>query len=392
MKQRLFILLFAASIANATYRFDDRRNHPQHHAVNAEWAIIGAGPAGIAAVGVLLDLGVDASSIIWVDPEFNVGRLGKYYSNVPSNVEAERFLNFVLNCKAFALCCSPSIDLLKEYDHECECPLYVIINPLRDITAQLRKKVLSIQGCMTALDFIDDVWHVHANDTHFTANHVVLATGSQPKTLPYGQDKTISLDLALDKYVLSEHVTDEDTVGVVGNAHSGVLILKSLTELEVPRIISFEKHPIQFYWDEGCEASGLQGITAVWAEEHLTPVFPPHIIRIKSDSNHLQAWVPICDKIIYAIGYERNPLPPINGKTDLEYNDKNGTIMPRLFGLGIAFPKEYISSVGNKESEVGLQEFLIYAQKVMPEWMKRTKNTQHLAKLKDLLQIDTISL
>lgn len=31
------------------------------------WAVIGAGPAGIATVGLLLDNNVDAKDILWID-------------------------------------------------------------------------------------------------------------------------------------------------------------------------------------------------------------------------------------------------------------------------------------------------------------------------------------
>lgn len=39
-----------------------------------EWTVIGAGPAGIAAVGRLLDHGVAAERIAWVDPAFAADR------------------------------------------------------------------------------------------------------------------------------------------------------------------------------------------------------------------------------------------------------------------------------------------------------------------------------
>ena len=32
-----------------------------------EWAIVGAGPAGIILIGLLLDLGTDPKSIVWIE-------------------------------------------------------------------------------------------------------------------------------------------------------------------------------------------------------------------------------------------------------------------------------------------------------------------------------------
>ena len=37
-----------------------------------DWLIVGAGPAGIATAGVLIDLGIDPHTMVWLDPEFNV--------------------------------------------------------------------------------------------------------------------------------------------------------------------------------------------------------------------------------------------------------------------------------------------------------------------------------
>ena len=49
-----------------------------------KWAIIGAGPAGIAAIGKLLDIGTAPKDILWVDPAFNVGDLGDKWAPVSS--------------------------------------------------------------------------------------------------------------------------------------------------------------------------------------------------------------------------------------------------------------------------------------------------------------------
>lgn len=40
-------------------------------------AVVGAGPAGVAAVGQLLDCGL-ANTLAWIDPKFNGGRLESY--------------------------------------------------------------------------------------------------------------------------------------------------------------------------------------------------------------------------------------------------------------------------------------------------------------------------
>ena len=85
-----------------------------------------------------------------------------------------------------------------------------------------------------------------------------------------------------------------------------------------------------------------------------------------------QAWLPICTKIIYAVGYERNELPAIDGqKNDLSYDDRTGIIAPRLFGIGIAFPEKYTDPLGNQEHRVGINSFMDYAQRIIPQWISK---------------------
>jgi len=58
--------------------------NPQQASVNtagfeAAAVVVGAGPAGLAAVGTLLEnLPQEAGKIFWIDPEFDAGKLSKY--------------------------------------------------------------------------------------------------------------------------------------------------------------------------------------------------------------------------------------------------------------------------------------------------------------------------
>jgi len=57
------------------------------------WTVIGAGPAGIAAVGRLLDQGIAPEKIAWVDPAFAGGDLGQRWRSVSSNTHVESLSN-----------------------------------------------------------------------------------------------------------------------------------------------------------------------------------------------------------------------------------------------------------------------------------------------------------
>ena len=64
-----------------------------------KWVIIGAGPSGIAVVCKLLGSGVNPHELLWIDPYFKVGDLGRYWSNVSSNTKVRLFIDFLNSIK-----------------------------------------------------------------------------------------------------------------------------------------------------------------------------------------------------------------------------------------------------------------------------------------------------
>jgi len=345
-----------------------------------KWAVIGFGPAGIVTAGLLIDLGVPEKDIICIDPEFNVGRLGQYYNNVPSNTKTKLFVNFIKACKTFQECKSAVIDTLYTYDQDLEYPLRIIIEPLKDISDYLRTKVVSVQDSIKSLYFEDAQWHIVTQlNERFAVENVVLATGSHPRSLDYNCTNEIGLDIALNKDALAQVVSPEDSVAVVGSSHSAVLVLKFLSEIKVKKIINFYKNPLQYSVDMGTwtlhVSTGLKGIAAQWAREVLEKNPPGNLLRLYNNKEARDAWLDVCNKIIYAVGFERNDLPIINGNTsEITYDDCSGVIAPRLFGIGIAFPEKYTDPLGNVEHRVGLNSFMEYAQRVMPEWLAKERN------------------
>jgi hypothetical protein len=346
----------------------------KERAAQYEWAVVGAGPGGIVVVGLLLDLGINPKQIAWIDPEFSVGRLANY-TNVPANSTVKSFFDFLQACNTFCAC-SPSLDALIAYGFDKEPPLGELVLPLQEITNYLCSSVVPVRSMLRALDFIDDQWQVTLNNQTLTAQRVVLATGSHPRSMDYDCGSEISLDVALDKAQLAQCVSPADSIAVVGSAHSAVLVMKALSELPVARIINFYTTPLQYVIDMGSwvlhAESGLKGIAAEWARTVLEKNPPANLVRVINSEASRTAWLPICNKVIYASGFERNDIPPINGSTaPITYNPTTGIIAPHLFGIGIAFPEVQIDPLGNKEHRVGLNSFMAYALRVTPEWLHK---------------------
>lgn len=351
-----------------------------------EWAIVGAGPAGIILIGLLLDLGTDPKSIVWIDPDFNVGRLGKYYSTVPGNAKTKVYIEFLTSCQTFQDAHSPALEKLYDMDQETEYPLSVVIDPLADISNYLCTKISCKKGSMCSLNFVNDVWQVGINNAPcISASHVVLATGCHPKKLDYDCKTEIPLDIALDKSALANYVCHNDTVAIVGSAQSAILLLKYLSELPCGRIINFYRNPIEF----GGE-SGLKAMTARWAKDVLLKTPPVNLLRLFNSCDALKAWLPICTKIVYAVGFERNDLPTIANAPYLNYEDRSGIIGPRLFGIGIAFPEKYEDENGKTISRIGLVSFMEYAQEMLPQWMATKVSLSRYHQFDELFTIDLL--
>jgi len=390
----LFLLLCTIQSSNCLYR---QLNNSAYHAADTAWTIIGAGPAGIAVIGILRDLGIPATQIAWIDPHFQVGRLGRCYYNVPGNALAENYISFVNNCSIFKAIVSPALERLRTH-FPYSCPtLQLPIDALQDITEYLKTKATWHTAIVSELRFINNNWLIRLNNKKsFTSHNVVLATGSHPKILNYPCKNIIPLDDALDKKKLSRHLEPNDTIALIGGSHSCILVLKHLYELNVKRIINFYRHPITYAYDMGNnntpDYNGLKGDVAKWAFSVLEQEYPETIMRVKNTDRARSSWLPVCNKIIYAVGFERNKIPIMHVKTeDLVYDDTTGVIpiAPRLFGVGFAFPEKIIDPWGKPQHTVGLIDFLRYVQRVIPSWLnKRTVN--RLQRYEQLLTIHLV--
>lgn len=376
-----------------------------HAQTDADWVIVGAGPAGIAAVGVLIDIGINQERITWLDAEFNVGRLSNY-GNVPANNKTGEFIEFVNACDVFQECSCAALDALHATDPEHFDTLGIIVEPLKCITELLRTKVTAVQDSMTGLYHKDNAWHITtANNQHISADHVVLATGCRPRTLHYGTQEVIPLDVALDPANLQEILSPQDTVAVIGDSHSAILLLKFIYELpfKVTHLYNFYKHDLIYAINMGDwmlnSFTGLKGPTAEWARTVLEKEQPESISRIESTPETLKHMLPHCTKTIYAIGYERNPLPTINGKDPLtDYNEHTGTLAPKLFGIGLAFPEPAENKIGQHGYCIGLDCFMDYAHAMIPQWLsqetlkdpKRQRARAQLQRFKKMKKLFTV--
>lgn len=341
-----------------------------------EWAVVGGGPAGIAAVGQLLDHGILPHTILWVDPAFKVGDFGQLWSNVPSNTTVNRFTDFLEAVSSFSYR-QTSIDFqLNHLNSNETCILRHMVEPLQWISDKLAQRVVSLRTTVQKITLSRQLWTLYCHSQTFEARQVILATGSVPAKKSDANIEEIPLQIAMDKTQLAQVIKPNDCYAVFGSSHSAIIVIRWLVHLGVKKIINFYRSPCRYAIDLGSwilfDNTGLKGETARWAKENINGVLPTNLFRYTANQANIERFLPACTKAIYAIGFEKRNDLLITDYENVTYNPSVGIIGPGLFGLGIAYPEIKADPFGNVESQVGLWKFMVYLKKVMPIWLQYT--------------------
>ncbi|OAI48593.1 pyridine nucleotide-disulfide oxidoreductase [Gammaproteobacteria bacterium SCGC AG-212-F23] len=338
------------------------------------WTVIGAGPAGIAAVGKLLDHGIPEKQILWIDPLFRVGDFGTRWRNVSSNTKAGLFTKFLLECHAFDYQEQQKNFSLHTQDPHVTCELHHMATPLQWVSDHLKKRVTCVEALAEKLQIHQHYWEITTPTKKYFSKHIVLAVGADPKSLSHPSVEEIALENVLDRKRISAVCSKDDKVAVFGSSHSGIMAVRHLLEHPVQQVINFYRSPLCYavFFDDWIlfDNTGLKGQTANWARQAIDGEQPKHLRRYFSSDENIQQYLPECNKVVYAIGFEKRCLPVIEGIGLVSYNDKNGIIAPGLFGFGIAYPESKTDRLGNVEYSVGLWKFMDYINRVLPVWMR----------------------
>jgi cation diffusion facilitator CzcD-associated flavoprotein CzcO len=337
------------------------------------WTVIGAGPAGIAAVGKLLDHGIAPEGIAWIDPAFAAGDLGGKWRSVSSNTQVGLFLDYLNGLSAFRFSAAPPMPL-PDADPQETCALALVADPLVWVTEHLRERVQAFQTTATALFLERRQWRIETEQQELASKNVVLAVGAVPKKLAYPQLKEIPVEVALDPEKLAGEPLRDATVAVFGSSHSSMIALPHLLRHPVEKVINFYRSPLRYAinLDDWIlfDDSGLKGRAADWARENIDGVYPDRLERCWISSPDFEEKLAECDRAVYTVGFERRTLPETKQWGQLDYNPNNGILAPGLFGLGIAFPARATDRYGYVEYRVGLKKFIDHLHSVLPLWLR----------------------
>ena len=341
-----------------------------------QWAVVGAGPGGIAIVGKLIDNGVDPESILWVDPEFMVGDLGTKWSKVRGNTMANRQVSFLRGSEAFG----PQSEISKfpifSLNQQETCELSYAVEPLQWITERLKSRVAWVESRATGLRMEGRAWRLSTTAGDVTVKNVVLALGSDAKKLDYDKP-VIALEDAFDSERLATHVKRGDKIAVFGSLHSGMYVTMNLIEDIGARVVNIYRSDLRFakYVGKDIENDndGLKEPRLVkWVHENVEEKCHPNLERVKvSDEtprSEIEDHIRGCSKVVYGIGFGPRGIP-IEGVAPSACNNKTGEIAPGLFKFGFMCPERVLNVSGREENNVGLFKFMNYATRIVPIWM-----------------------
>lgn len=348
--------------------------------------MVGAGPAGLAAVAEILH-SKPSINLAWIDPDFMGGRLHNYPS-VPSNTKVRLFRRY----REFVerVIQTDQEDWFGGVDGEEHCELRlaaIMVQRLNAAMIESGKVAIYKDTCITIISELDVIMiKTKANKT-ITAKAIILATGCEPRLEPTdSNDKNIiDLDTALNQGTLRSIITPNDKVLVFGNSHSAALVLRNLHSLNVQCKCIYKRPPLYALYQPDSEQiiydnTGLKGVAAEWMKQHWDTL--DKCLLSEYEDEDYKEW-----RVVKAIGFTK--CETVRIKTDgkeFRVNDlcrHNGTpqlqckqdkhIIPRLFGIGIAFPGTDKYTFENNEiveESVGLFKFCRHAVLDVPKILK----------------------
>jgi hypothetical protein len=321
-----------------------------HH---VQWTVVGAGPAGIAAMGQLTEARIAADQIAWIDPVFNAGDFGTAWKRVTSNTPVSSFIKFYNAFDTFNFKQAHTPFMVERLGPESSCPLMLAAQPLKWITEQLRNQAVSVCETVLGLRHTSQGWLLQCtNDRKLLSQKVILALGAEAIELPYPQLTTIPLVTAADVSKLDAAIGAEDVLAVFGSYQSARTVEENLAKTRAKKIIHFYRSERSF--EQHVASLGLSEHVETWPA---TPI-------------NLLTHIPRCNKAIYAVGFTRRAMRIDGLPEDFSYNSETGQIAPGLYGLGIAFPEIIPYTMGRVAYKVSaIWPFIKYLKKIFPLWM-----------------------
>ncbi|KAL2178469.1 pyridine nucleotide-disulfide oxidoreductase-domain-containing protein [Thermothelomyces heterothallicus CBS 202.75] len=409
-----------------------RKNSAQATQNRADAIVVGAGPAGIAAVGNLVDK-YPRGNVVWVDKSFDGGSIGQLYREVPSFSPAGNFLEYATALPIFrgiadAVPRPNAVTRLQALDPNMTCSLSHAADMLQLLSDGLIRhpSVKPVLGTVTeagrnsstrqwrvAVQPNHDIGHVpHQEEYH--APLVVLCTGTLPRAMPLPAPVSrLGLETCLSPTRLARLLPrDRDrTVAVLGHGYAAAVVLKNLFCLAAssyPRLRVRWFAPGPEPWPDGAllpqsgevaefaravlgadDGSGgggdgrRQSEAGRFIERVVLPASQERAEAVLREGLLRAGGV---DYAVECSGFRRARLPELRPGvaqwTKLAFDPETGSFGPYrersdkvigLFGAGSAFPGWGSAAASRERETAGVLESLQYVERMLPAWVDATK-------------------
>jgi len=314
----------------------------------ADALVVGAGPAGIAAVLALRERGL--RRIAWVDPAFDSGRLSLFRSVACNTkldlVSGPSFLGHRLMRSAGQDEVDQALKQLVATGKTLPWPLddpaelgWTMLGACKDVydvvTALLLKStgVEVHKGRVAALEHESNTWVAALEDSavRVPAHAVVFATGAVPR-----RTVGVSGESLCDEDALRAAVAPGSSVAVLGNSHTAAVVLAKLFDLPddvAPgRVANFAKRDCRLAeWVPEAggyryTSTGLKGFGAAFGREFMKQNSQSKRIELHpADTLAPDDW----NLVVDCTGYVASPLPAVAGASISHERDE---LSGRLLG------------------------------------------------------------
>jgi len=324
--------------------------------------IVGAGVTGLSMLLLLQESGTDLSKVVIIDPHFDGGDLARKWAGIQSNTPLSKSTSAITAA-------SPSCAFPPDLDTSATTKLVDIIHHLKTHAGPILKKVQQSKGTVARANYSSDQqrWSVTlASGTVILARRLVLATGSEPRTLDI-PIPSIPLENALDVNRLRHYIKPGKRAIVFGTMHSGTIVARNLVSCGA-HVTALYKSPEPFYWARDGAYDGIKEEAAQIADDIVQGRLPVELVPIQDTSRVIRSSA-VADWAIFAIGFEARDTVNVSvdevSKSALNYNKHTGALegVPAAWGFGIAYPN---SAPDGIHVDVSVAAFLEHMKPQIP--------------------------
>jgi hypothetical protein len=334
------------------------------------YCIIGGGAAGILACLELIHSGKQPSDITWIDPYFDGGALARHWGGISSNTVWSQITDTMAKYPSAQKAIS---ELSKKYEPQSRILLtdlgWLLLESVRCFFPEV---TLLLDHCLK-IQQQENGWEITTSSGTVPFKAIFLCQGGKQKRLDFGKS-LIPIEIALDPSRISRVVRPNQSVAVVGLAHSGTLICKHLLDLGA-KVYGIYRTEKPFLYDRDGAYDGIKQESAEIADKLLETNSASFELIRYTDTPKLVKVLGKVSWVVSAIGFEASPIQILDAKGGIisseAYNPETAEIALSLYGFGLAYPG-VTNQNGKLHKDVSIPAFAEQIRRCLPSILSKS--------------------